>query len=129
MATIDEEIIRLQNLKLAGPDAGKEIIHVVFTDRDRQEKRRKPLPGKKARTRFIIDCDTNFAYRELFKEYDRIVSTIGNKSIALSIITDWLAALTPERILAKLKRERANLNQEGQQHDQERQSSEGGEKR
>lgn len=124
MATIDEEIERLQNMKLAGPNAGKEVIHVVFTDRNRKEKRRKPLPGQKGRTRLIIDCDTNIAFRELFIEYDRIVSTIGHKAIALSIMTDWLRALTPERILAKLKRERANLNQEGEDGQEKQDSKE-----
>ena len=98
MATILEEFNALK-LKIA---AGKEneVVHIVYVDQERARKRTNK--GPKPQTRFIVDCGTPEIFKDLFTEYDRILTQVTNKTMALSIIVDWLRALTPERIQKKL---------------------------
>lgn len=101
MATILEEFNELK-LKIAA-GRGNETVHIVWTDQERQRKREnKPKDGKKPQTKFYVDCGTPEIFRDLYTEYDRILSQIGNKTMALCIMVDWLRALTTERIQKKL---------------------------
>lgn len=105
MAYLDDEILRLQeiqrNRKPGDPD---EKIHVVFSDRIAAERhaRTDAGAGKKPQTRFTVSCDTHETWYELWKEYDRILGHVGNKTVALSIIIWWLRLLTSERLDKKI---------------------------
>lgn len=95
MGTVKEEFELLKAKILAGKE--NEVVHVVWTDQDRKRKK-----TTKSQTRFTIDCGTPEIFRDLYTEYDRILTQIGNKTMCLSIIVDWLRALTEARIAKKL---------------------------
>jgi hypothetical protein len=99
MATIREEYELLKMKILAGKE--NETIHVVWTDQDR--KRKRANVGPKQQTRFSIDCGSPDLFKDLYAEYDRLISTIENKTITIDMIVWWLRLLTPERIQKKLK--------------------------
>lgn len=103
MATKAEELKRLQEEIAAHPENADEVIHVVQSERIRKERAAKVRPGgKPPQTRFTIDCDTHDAWWALWKEYDRVLETVGNKTIAISIVIWWLKLLTPERLAKKM---------------------------
>lgn len=95
MGTVLEELNTLKLLIAAGKE--NEIVHLVRVDQDRKRKK-----TTKVQTRFSVDCGTPEIFKDLFTEYDRILTQVTNKTMALSIIVDWLRALTPERIQKKL---------------------------
>jgi hypothetical protein len=99
MATIKEEFELLKAKILSGKE--NETIHVVWTDQDR--KRKRANVGPKPQKRFSIDCGSPEAFRELYTQYDRIMSEVVNKTIALDLITWWLSLLTPDRIKKKME--------------------------
>jgi hypothetical protein len=99
MATIKEEFELLKAKILAGKE--NETIHVVWTDQDR--KRKRANVGPKQQTRFSIETGSPEAFRELYGQYDRILTEVVNKTIALDLITWWLSLLTPERIKKKME--------------------------
>lgn len=99
MGTVLEEINALKLKVLAGKE--NEMVHVVYVDQDRKRKRENK--GPKPQTRFTLNCDSPEAFAELYGHWDRIMLQVRNKSIAITILIDWLRALTPERIEKKLK--------------------------
>lgn len=99
MGTVLEEINALKLKVLAGKE--NEMVHVVYVDQDRKRKRENK--GPKPQTRFTLNCDSPEAFADLYGHWDRIMLQVKNKSVAVTILIDWLRALTPERIEKKLK--------------------------
>lgn len=99
MATILEEFNALK-LKIAA-GKGNEPIHIVYHS---QEKKRKLSPGKQ--TRFLFDCGTNETYRDIAKEYERILEQVKNVTIARHMVAEdfleSLKRLTPTEIAKKV---------------------------
>ena len=99
MATILEEFNALK-LKIAA-GKGNEPIHIVYHS---QEKKRKLSPGKQ--TRFLFDCGTNETYRDIAKEYERILGQVKNLSIARHMMAEELLvalkALSPTEITKRM---------------------------
>lgn len=95
MATIKEEFETLKAKILAGKES--ETVHVVYVD---QERKHRKAPGPT--TRFVFNLGSNELYREVFAEWDRILSQIKNVTMARHIvgeeILDALRKLTTERI-------------------------------
>ena len=102
MGTAFEELQTLKALVLAGK--GNEMVHIVRVDQDRQRRREnRPKDGSKPQVRFVLDCTAPDLYKQLYREWDRILLQIINKPLAIEIVIWWLKLLTPERIEKKLK--------------------------
>lgn len=102
MATVKEEFELLKAKILAGKE--NETVHVVWVDQDRKRRiENKPREGGKRQQRFVLDCGSPEAYSEVYAEWDRLLTQVGNKTVAVSILIDWLRALTEKRIAKKLE--------------------------
>lgn len=99
MATLKEEF-ELMKARIASGH-GSETVHVVWVDR---EKKARKSPGHK--TRFTFDLQSNELYREIWTEWDRILTQVVNVSVARHIVgeylRDCLKALTAEEIKKRL---------------------------
>jgi len=100
--TIKEGISILADMASKG--RSQALVHIVYVDQDRKRKREnRPTDGKKPQVRFSVDCGTPEIFADLYCEWDRILTQVGNKTVALSILIDWLRALTEKRIATKLE--------------------------
>jgi hypothetical protein len=79
-----------------------EKVHIVMVEQDEKER----IKNDRKQTRFVLCCDTPEAFSELHAEWDRIVRKVGNKSIAISLVTRaWREGLSDpalDRLLAAL---------------------------
>jgi hypothetical protein len=100
--TLKEGIAILADMASHG--RSQAIVHIVYVDQDRRRKRlNEPREGRKPQVRFMVDCGTPEIFKDLYCEWDRILTQVGNKTVALSILIDWLRALTEKRIAKKLE--------------------------
>ena len=95
MATLKEEF-ELMKVRIASGH-GTETVHVVWVDR---EKRARKSPGHK--TRFTFDLLSNELYREIWTEWDRILTQVVNVTVARHIVGEWIRdamrALTADKL-------------------------------
>lgn len=99
MPSVKEEFDRLKFLVSSGK--GTERCTPVVLVRQ-EAKKRVENKGPKPRTRFIFDTDSAEAYSELNHEKDRVLETVGNKSIAVTLLIRAWHELTPEKIAAQM---------------------------
>lgn len=83
MATIDEEIARLQFLSKKG--RGKEKCHVVLIEVEQQKR----IENAKEKTRFCVETDDPKMYSNLHRVKELWFGAV-NKSVALSVWLDLL---------------------------------------
>ena len=79
MATVDEEIARLQFISRQG--RGQEKCHVVLIEVEAKERMANP----KLKTRFVLETDDPILYSDFNRYKDRWFG-VANKSVALSVM-------------------------------------------
>lgn len=85
---------------------GDEKVHIVLTDQEiRRKKAGQPrTEGAKPQTRLVIDCVTNDAFRLLFAEYDRIFSTVVNKTMFIDFLIEMFRVQDEAAVKAWVER-------------------------
>jgi hypothetical protein len=112
MATLKEERARLQFLEEHGH--GDEKVHVVFVEREAQERIKNEAKGfKLPKTRFQWETDIAEGYAELNKGKDRLIRLVVNKQVAVSIAAKlWL--LPSDKAIMALVEAGAQANEGGE---------------
>jgi hypothetical protein len=83
MATISEEIVRLQIL--ANKGRGEEKCHVILIEQEARD--RIANTGPKPKTRFVMETDSPEMYSRFNSLKDRWLAN-ANKSVALSVMAN-----------------------------------------
>ena len=99
MATVREEIVRLQELARSGK--GDEKIHIVRVEQIQAE-RAKNEKSDRPKTKFIWETHSAHLYTLLHIEKERIVRRVGNLSIAFDLMLRAWQELDDEKIKAWL---------------------------
>jgi hypothetical protein len=74
---------------------GEDKCHVIDVTAEAKER----IKNDKKQTRFVLACDTPEAFSALHFEWDRIVKRVGNKSVAITLVTRaWSEALANAEI-------------------------------
>jgi hypothetical protein len=74
---------------------GEDKCHVIDVTAEAKER----IKNEKKQTRFVLACDSPEAFSELHFEWDRIVKRVGNKSVAITLVTRaWREGLSDAAI-------------------------------
>jgi hypothetical protein len=97
LATAKEEFERLKILINSG--RGNEVVHVVRVDEERKRRlANKPKPTGKQQTRFVLDCGSPEAFVDVYKEWDRILLEVRNRTMAVDFVIRGLRMVDKRQI-------------------------------